>query len=1160
MRALFLFLLTLSCYVAFGQGGSNWREQVVVVEKDTTDLDSLSIIPNSQFIKQADGNYLSASDYKILFAKSKLIVDSRWVGQELTIGYRVFPYNFEKKYSHKSLDQIEQSDPGQYDYFTIKENPNQRDLFSVSGLNKNGSISRGVNFGNNQDLSVNSNLDLQLSGKITEDISIQAAISDNTIPIQAEGNTQQLQEFDRVFIRVYDEKSSLIAGDFRISRPNSYFMNFNKKVQGLGFSTELVAKEELMESENGIFKTSLNAAISRGKFSRNVIEGEEGNQGPYKLQGSENERFIIVLSGTERVYVNGRLMTRGQDRDYVIDYNTAELTFTPNQIINKDLRIVVEFQYSDQNYSRSVVFLENQYKKEKLTIDFNIYSEQDNKNQPLQQDLTDAQKRILLNAGDDINAAISPGIDSAGFDDTQVRYKIVDSLGREILVYSKNPDSAIYAARFRFVGSGNGDYVQATSDANGRVYQFVAPNAQGVRQGDHDPTIQLVTPKQRQMFTLGGAYAFSKNTHLAIEGAYTKNDVNTFSTKDSADDRSYAFSLDFRHRQPLANKDSLNNTFWNSEVFVEQRDRNFQFVERYRDVEFERDWNVQTLILTGNESLVRAKTGIQKGRNFLNYEFGSFLKGEDYNGVKNGYSTNYQVKGFQLQSHGSVLETKANDNTSFLRHYTTATQKVGKITVGGYLEQEQLEFYRGESDTLQAASLDRRIWKAFAQIGDSSAGKTAKISYGETYDLLPDVVRLKRAQKSENFEFDFALTENRKSQLSGRATYRRFLIENDELSSREEENTLLGRLQYDLKALKGFVSSSTFYQLGSGLEFKREFSFLQVNDGQGTHLWNDYNDNGVKEFNEFEVAGPNNQFESNYIRVFTPTNERVSIYSNQFNQVLFLKPNAILNGKEGWRKMLGKFSNKAAYRAERKTGTQEAVYNPFGIDTEDSNLVSVNSSFANTFYFNRINPKFGAEFFYLNNRNKSLLTNGFQSRSLFENELRLRYNVNSSYSVELKLTESKRLNRAENFANRNYNINTRQIEPKISFQPSVKFRITVSGIYAEKKNDFETELNRGNLEESINSSFSTELQLNQAGKGTFSVTASYINIRFNAAENNSLAFEMLDGLTKGNNVTWDVRWQRNLANNLQLNLNYGGRKSGDLNIIHTGGMTVRAFF
>ncbi len=1160
MRALFLFIVTIYCFAAFSQVGSNWREQKLLIETDTINLDSLSIIPNSEVLKIKDGTYVSSSQYKILYAKAKLVVDKSIVGQQITIGYRVFPYYFEKKYAHKSMIQIEQSDPGQYDYFTIKENPNQRDIFSVSGLNKNGSISRGVNFGNNQDLSVNSNLDLQLSGKITEDISIQAAISDNTIPIQAEGNTQQLQEFDRVFIRVYDEKSSLIAGDFRISRPHSYFMNFNKKVQGLGFSTELITNKEVLEIENGIFKTSLNAAISRGKFSRNVIKGEEGNQGPYKLEGSENERFIIVLSGTERVYVNGKLMTRGQDRDYVIDYNTAELTFTPNQIINKDLRIVVEFQYSDQNYSRSVVFLENQYKKNKLTIDFNVYSEQDNKNQPLQQDLSDDQKRILLNAGDDINAANSTGIDSAGFDDTQVRYKLVDSLGRKFLVYSIDPENAIYAARFRFVGAGNGDYLQITSDANGRVYEFIEPNNEGIRQGDHDPTVQLVTPKQRQMITLGGSYEFSKNTQLAIEGAYTKNDLNTFSGRDSADDRSYAFSLNFKHRQQINKKDSINGSFWNSEVFFEQRDRNFQFIERYRDVEFERDWNVQALLLSGNESLVRAKTGIQKGRNFLNYELGSFLKGDDYDGLKNGFGANYQKKGFRIQSKGSFLRTKANDNSSFIRHYTTATQQVGKITIGGYFEQEQLEFFQGETDTLQAASLDRRIWRTFVQVGDSAAGKTAKLSYGETYDLLPEVDELKRAQKSENFEFDFALTENRKSQLSGKVTYRQFLIEDEELSNRQKENTLLGRLQYNLKALKGFVTSNTFYQLGSGLEFKREFSFLQVNDGQGTHLWNDYNGNGVKEFNEFEVAGPNNQFESNYIRVFTPSNERVSIYSNQFNQVLFLKPNAILNGTKGWRKVASKFSNKATYRAERKTGTQEAVYNPFGIDTEDSNLVSVNSSFANTFYFNRINPKFGAEFFYFNNRNKSLLTNGFQSRSLFQNELRLRYNVNSNYSIELKLTDSKRISRAENFQNRNYNINSQQIEPKISFQPSVKFRVSISGIYAQKKNDIETELNMGNLEESVNSSFSTELQFNQAGKGTFSLTASYINIKFNALENNSLAFEMLDGLTKGDNVTWDLRWQRNLANNLQLNLNYGGRKSGDLKIIHTGGMQVRAFF
>lgn len=1146
MRILILSLFFFSAFVARSQELSNYRSQFLLITKDTITLDTFSIIPSSEVVQLKNGEIVSTEKYTFDFAASKVHFNKSLYGKTLKISYRVFPLLFTKAYAHKTVDQLQQDDPGRYDFFTIKEEGSKPDIFALSGLNKNGSISRGVNFGNNQDLSVNSNLDLQLSGKISEDVSIQAAISDNNLPIQADGNTQQLQEFDRVYIKLFTDKSSLIAGDFRISRPQSYFMNFNKKVQGGGFSTEIITKKELKEVNNGILKTSVNAAISRGKFSRDIIEGVEGNQGPYQLRGAEGEQFIIVLSGTERVYVNGKLMKRGQDNDYVIDYNTAELTFTPNQIINKDQRIVVEFQYSEQNYSRSVIFSENQYKKKKLQIDFNIYSEQDSKNQPLQQDLSEEEKQLLKEAGDNLDQAIISGVDTTGFDNDQVRYKLVDSLGTQILVFSKNPDSAIYSARFSVVE--NGDYKQIQSDANGRVFEFV-----GFGEGTHSPIIRLITPKRRQMFTLGGSYEFSKNTLLSVEGAISNNDLNTFSTKNSKDDQSYGLKLDFRHSQRILRKtDDVIPSRWNSKVFYEQRGRNFQFIERYRGVEFDRDWNIRDLALEGNEYLIKASSGISRAKNFFNYEFGSFSKGTDYEGIRNGFSANYKKEGFSIQSRGSYLTANSKNNSQFLRHYTTISQKVFGLKAGAYLEEERILFYQNR-DSLLGNSFDRVIWKAFVERGDSSTDTRYTLSYSEVYDYLPNGEQLKYAQKSENFSLDFERSKSRNSRLSGNITYRKLLIENEEISQRERENTLLGRLQYDLRAFKGFVSSNTFYQIGSGLENRREFSFIEVNDGQGTHVWIDFNGNDIKELNEFEVAGANNAFNANYIKVFTPTNDFIRVFSNQFNQVLFIRPNALLSGKKGWKKFVGKFSNKTAYRAERETQLEKDIYNPFNTQTDDSSLVSINSSFSNTFYFNRLHPKFGMDLFYLNNTGKSLLTNGFESRKNIQQELRGRYNLSRIYSLEGRFTLAERENRSEFFSNRNYTILSNEVEPKLIFQPSVKFRLSLSAIYAEKENSIGTE-------RSNNRTLSSEVRFNEAGKGTFSLAASYIDIDFNAAENSSLAFEMLEGLTAGGNITWDLRWQRNLANNLQLNLNYGGRKSDDLPIIHTGGMQIRAFF
>ena len=100
---------------------------------------------------------------------------------------------------------------------------NSNDPFDLGTLSKSGSISRGISFGNNQNLNTSSSLNLQLAGKLSNNVNVLVAATDNNLPIQPEGNTAQLQDFDKVFVKLYNKHTSLIAGDYEIGQPQRIF-------------------------------------------------------------------------------------------------------------------------------------------------------------------------------------------------------------------------------------------------------------------------------------------------------------------------------------------------------------------------------------------------------------------------------------------------------------------------------------------------------------------------------------------------------------------------------------------------------------------------------------------------------------------------------------------------------------------------------------------------------------------------------------------------------------------------------------------------------------------------------------------------------------------------------------------------------------------------
>jgi hypothetical protein len=80
----------------------------------------------------------------------------------------------------------------------------------------------------------------------------------------------------------------------------------------------------------------------------------------------------------------------------------------------------------------------------------------------------------------------------------------------------------------------------------------------------------------------------------------------------------------------------------------------------------------------------------------------------------------------------------------------------------------------------------------------------------------------------------------------------------------------------------------------------------------------------------------------------------------------------------------------------------------------------------------------------------------------------------------------------------------------------------------------------GNAEKAELNDFGLEFKFNQVEKGSITGKANFINISYNAPENTPVAYEMLNALKTGYNYTWELSYQRNLTNNIQISINYNG--------------------
>lgn len=1122
------------------ESNSLYKTKKVPVSKDTIQLEKFSI--NSGFFQllNSKNEPIDTTFYKVDFAKGSLILKENFISNSdtLTIHYLNYPDFLTKEYSLYNESQVVSNDVTTDKLYKIENSTKKAIPFD--GLNTSGSITRGVTVGNNQNTVLNSNLDLQITGKISDKVSLRASLQDSNIPLQDGGYSQKLDQFDNIFMELFSDDWNIRAGDVFLENRKTQFLSFNKKVQGIAASFDF----DTEKSKTNIFAS---VAFVKGQYAKSTFIGQEGNQGPYKLKGQNGELYVLVISGSERVYVNGVLLKRGENNDYVIDYNAGEIVFTSLFTITSEMRITIEYQYSDRNYNRLVTYAGATHENKSWSFGGYLYSESDLKNQPLQQNLSTAQVLILAQAGDDQNQMTAPSAYEEAYADNKILYKKIILNGLDVYEYSNNSTDVLYNVKFSLVGNNLGNYVIQNNNSVERIYEYVAP-VNGILQGNYEPIVKLTAPMKIQVATFLGKYNPDEKTLVDFEIAVSNNDKNLFSTLDDSNNEGVAVKTNIKKR--LFTREWTLDAFANYQ-FVQE---DFRSVERLYNIEFNRDWNLNSTLL-GNQSLL--VTGLNfdlfskketKNMGLFTYQFEKLDFTESYSGSRHTANAFFRLNKWTIENRGSFLNSDATTSSSkFIRNLTKTKYHFGKNWVGGSIQIEDNQ--EKDKTTNQFSALSQRFSEYGVFVGRGDSTKVfVELGYLQRRNDSLQNGLLQHVNDSKMYVLKSKLIQNKKTDLAVYASYRTLAFTD---TARKSEPSLNSRILYNDRFFNQFMQIGTTYETSSGTIAQQEFTYVEVPTGQGVYTWNDYNGNGIQELEEFEIAPFPDQ--AKFIRIFLPNQIYIKTNQNKFSQSVTLNPLQWQN-ETGFKKLVSYFYNQTSFIMDRKVKNDGGHFelNPF--NTSNKNMLGLNSSFRNSLYYNRGKQNHSVTYSYLINKGKNLLSIGSQEVKNNSHQLQYTHLYQKSWLFNFFTKTIKTTLVSEDFISKNYDLEGYQIAPKISYLFSKNTSLDFFYELQNKKNQ------TGNLETLAQNRIGTSFSYAGEKKVTVSGEFSFYENKFTGNEFSSVGFQMLEGLQAGQNLVWKLLLQKNITQFLDINLNYLGRKSETGNTIHTGNIQLRAYF
>ena len=862
------------------------------------------VIAGSVQLKSTDNTTIPGLNWQFTPETGELTVvsfdgDRSEFPAKIIISYQRLPVALRLSYYRRQLqpfradlaehDQL-QPDPSQETILVSGRREQGADLFGPSRLTRSGSITRGITIGTNQDASLESGLRFELSGQITDDVALTAILTDQSTPIQPDGTTQNLREFDQVLIRLEHERATVQLGDVDVSLRNSTFAQIERRLQGI----------ETRVSAGSWGEWQASASVVRGRFRTMQFPGREGVQGPYRLTGSQGEQFIIVLAGTERVFLNGEQLVRGEENDYIFDYGLGEIQFTRRRMIAANHRIVVDFQYVTQEYNRTLLTgesVQNDLLGGRMSIGLTFIQESDSRELNAEFGLTDEEISILREAGRDVENAIISGADSVGFRPNPdfIPYARVDTVqaGTTFTIFRAAPGdpAGVWRVRFSRVGDGLGSYRRTGTELNGIVYEWVGPG-----QGAYEPFRRIPAPQQQRMMALRSRFSLTESVEIFGETAFSELDVNRFALADSRV-QAAAWEAGIRLR-PTATK--LGRVRAN--IRYEDTPAAFAFFDRTREAEFDRVWNIPAAAETGQQL---AETDISV--DFTDFSTASLgggnLRRTDLNSSRAFLRVSLAEPGAlnwtQRADAVRASYTLSGTESNWLRQNSrlTYTTGIGALTLTPRIDSEA-EIRTQElsgTDSLQAGSF------RFAEVTPGmqavwARGLSVDVSAG--YRTDEDARDGRFRPEAHTFTGQLRSLYEHSDQLELRAGFlyrQRRQAENTALETAGfTTNSVLFNAAADYSAADPWLQIQWQYEGGTETRPLLQETYIEVGPELGNYVWIDLNEDGVRQIDEFFPAV--NPDEGTFLRLFIPGDELIPVVSVNTRLRTRLEPGELFPG------------------------------------------------------------------------------------------------------------------------------------------------------------------------------------------------------------------------------------------------------------------------